>query len=89
MSTIFDIKTGNHTYHEGQVYQVGDDPTWYLMRDGNEIPIRWNWWLDHPLHSEVVKKLLTQALAWGWLDLANPESETKLGQIMTWVQSQV
>lgn len=88
MATIFDVKTGAHKYHEGQRYQIGDGPTWYLMRDGNEVPIRWYWWLDHPLHSEGVKRLLAQALAWGWLDLANPESEKKFDELLTWVKSQ-
>jgi hypothetical protein len=83
----FDVRTGATRYTEGQVYQT-DGPQWYLLRDGVEVPIRWNWWLDHPLHSEGVKKLLTQALAWGWLDLANPESEQKFTQIMDWAKSQ-
>lgn len=84
----FDVRTGATRYVDGQVYQVGSSPTWYLMRDGEEVPIRWYWWLSHPLHSEGVKTALTQFLGWGWLDQANPESEQKFTQIMDWAKSQ-
>ena len=90
--SVFDIRTGNHLYKEGQVYEVHNGPgvgDWYTLRKGEEVRILWKGYLNHPLHNKKIKNHLKSVLDSGALDYENKGAAEKLRELYAWVLEEV
>ena len=90
--SVFDMRTGNHRYEEGQVYKVCDGPEpggWFTLRKGKEVRIRWSGYLSHPLHNKKIKNHIRKVLDSGVLDYNYPGSKEVLRGLYDWVLAEV
>ena len=90
--SVFDIRTGNHKYNEGQVYEVCNGPEpggWFTIRDGKEVRILWKGYLNHPLHNKKNKNHIKSVLDSGALDYENKRAAEKLRELYAWVLEEV
>ena len=90
--SVFDIRTGNHRYEEGQVYEVCNGSglgKWFTLRDGKEVRILWKDYFNHPLHNKNIKERLNEILNSGALDYERPGSVETLKETYNWVLEEV
>ena len=90
--SVFDIRTGNHKYQEGQTYQTFSGPgpgEWFTIRNGREIKILWREYFNHKLHSERIKNHIRKVLDSGALDYGSPGAKETLKELYEWIIKEV